>query len=699
MRVPFLSSSIACVLASLFLSLGAAEAFAHGGQFRGPGDGVPPNLRAPTDPTPPPPPTPSGGPTPTSGPSPTPVTPPTGPTAPTTTPPVGTPSLPSTPGRRTTPVTPDDWRFWYHQNKDQLENLKRAIYGLHASGGGIFQHGGEAPTNQDAATRLTQRKVVEMIVPTLLWAMDPTHGLDDDTRSGAYLALAKVTRDVAHVDLIAAAIDREKKQPVLVSGSAALALGMLRRERPEDQLPAKDVDRAREILFQSFEDDEQPTRVRAFAAAAIGLLGDQPTGSGAYAGDRAAAAHATTKHLFDLLDRPWPDADLSISLALAVGLQPPASLDASELDVLTRIAVLGRLSSRRLGELERAYAALALGRIGTSAQIPVLSNLVVARRGVSDSVRRSATIGLGLLARHTDGSGRVELARTLVHAIDRTRDPTTRDFALISLAHVLVAEVGAGSTDVLEGTKATETLLARSDRRASIEQPFASLALGLVAGAVPDELEVDAWQALRERTVQSLRLGLADRSRGPRARAACATALGIARDRGSVKTLVEVLGGRDDDPELRAYAGLAIGLIGVPANEAVRALGEAVRERSSEVLRRECAVGLGLLGNPAIPGTNQNALDLLLHELENARTEAHKAEVVTAIARIGDHRAVDRLVALLRDPHEQDATRAMACVGLGQIGDLEWIPSLARLTKDHNYRASTDFVRELMSVL
>ena len=37
--------------------------------------------------------------------------------------------------------------------------------------------------------------------------------------------------------------------------------------------------------------------------------------------------------------------------------------------------------------------------------------------------------------------------------------------------------------------------------------------------------------------------------------------------------------------------------------------------------------------------------------------------------------------------------------GLGLIGDLELIPSLARISKDINYRAVTDVIREVLSIL
>ncbi len=53
----------------------------------------------------------------------------------------------------------------------------------------------------------------------------------------------------------------------------------------------------------------------------------------------------------------------------------------------------------------------------------------------------------------------------------------------------------------------------------------------------------------------------------------------------------------------------------------------------------------------------------------------------------------------MKNQGEQDLTRALACAGLGLIGDLELIPSLARGRKDVNYRASTDIINEFLSIL
>ena len=56
------TTMLTTLFAVLLLSVGASDAFAHGGQYRGPGGAVPPSLREPNDPTPPNPPPVTGGP-------------------------------------------------------------------------------------------------------------------------------------------------------------------------------------------------------------------------------------------------------------------------------------------------------------------------------------------------------------------------------------------------------------------------------------------------------------------------------------------------------------------------------------------------------------------------------------------------------------------------------------------------------------
>ena len=102
--------------------------------------------------------------------------------------------------------------------------------------------------------------------------------------------------------------------------------------------------------------------------------------------------------------------------------------------------------------------------------------------------------------------------------------------------------------------------------------------------------------------------------------------------------------------------------------------------------------GLGLLGQ-------SDAVQILLKELEEADTQNVQGQVVIALAKIGDARAIKPLVDLLKNPQKPDPTRAISCAGLGLIGDLEFIPSLSRISKDINYRATSDPINEVLSFL
>ncbi len=315
---------VAVVVAAAQL-LFASDAWAHGGQFRGPGDSVPPGLREPSDPTPPPPPPPSGPP-PYADPDythsdPEPAEPARRPRAARLRPrPLRIPR----PRVGAAPRRPrfEDWTFWYHNNNDDIENLKWALYHKLSSDNPLFSSGRDTSGARGAEMRRTQKKVQEIVVDALLWAMDPKNSGHQDTESASYIALAKVARDPVHIPRIMAGLDLEKKRDQIVQESAALALGLLRRAEKEDQFTARELDKVRDYLFTVFENDKYQARVRGFAAIAIGLLGDQPTGSGEYANDVDAAAKATTVRLFELLKSKYSNQDLYVGHH--DGHRPPA---------------------------------------------------------------------------------------------------------------------------------------------------------------------------------------------------------------------------------------------------------------------------------------------------------------------------------------------------------------------------------------
>lgn len=688
--------SAALVAAGFLLS--APSLWAHGGQFRGPGGNVPPALREPTDPTPPPPPPPSSGP-PTTPPPTTPGNnpPPATTPPPTSTPTPSTPTGPDMPGPggqgKKSALSFENWIFWYENNKEDLENLKTAIYSKVTSDNPIGVLGsGEEGGQQGGATQGTASKVESHIRPALLWAMDHDNAGHQDIESASYIALAKISKYPEDIERLAKGLDLSNKNlDKLTLESAALSLGLLRRQDPAKQFSATELDKARAILFSVIENDEHATGTRSFAAMAVGLLGDQPTGSGDYAGDTQAAAKATTARLWELLGQAHKDDNIPVSLLIGLGLQPKSSVTEEMLQELVNCTLKGKLGKVDCSTEVRTYAALALGRVGTPAMVKPLQQAMTART-VDRQIQRSVAIALGLLGRLVPAETRVEIAKVLKEGIDKNSDNSVRNFGIISLAYLINKDVEEGKTDVLEGAKAGEYLLAQAADGAPIQRPFGALALGLVVRALGDnDNRIEAYKGFKQKSLEIMRDGLQSQKLDKRSRAGFGVALGIAKDVYVRKTLQAIVGDGKEDKELRGYSAIALGLIGAGNDEIRKTLRAALEERSEE-MRQQIATALGLL-------KDAGAVDTLLQALKDAESQNLKGQIVLALAKIGDARAVDPMVNLLKDKKEGDLTRALACAGLGVVGDLEWIPSLSRISKDINYRASVFYVNEVLTIL
>ncbi|MDJ0973648.1 MAG: HEAT repeat domain-containing protein [Planctomycetota bacterium] len=686
----------------------AGDLWAHGGQFRGPGGAVPPGMREPSDPTPPPPPPPSGPPTtpstPTtpSGPGPSmPSTPTTGPTTP-------TPSSPASPqGGPKGPASLgfENWVFWYHNNKEDIEQLKSALYSSVSSESVIFDLGGRSRSNRSDAMHDIRAKVESAIIPALRWAMDKKNSSHQDTESAAYIALAKMAKDPNDITVIKKGLDPKLKKDLIVQESTALALGMLRRANEENQFTAKDLDGVREFLFDCFQSKDYQTRTRGFCALAIGLLGDQPTGSKDYiegvtsstdaATDDQVARAATSSRLFELLKGNYSNQDLYIGLLMAIGLQRADSISEEQREVLRQCVTKGKLFKNDVNNFIRSYAALQLGRIGTAKDVTYLERALTSRR--SDvNIQRSAAIGLGVLSKLIPSKERVNVANVLLTAIQKkkVKDASAVNFSYISLGYLLIEDIKANKTDVIEQTKAADFLMKEASSGRILQRPFAALSLALCGKQIGETPDLAIYGDFRQKSLETLRAGLSSKKLDKRGRAGFACSLGIIKDEGSVKALQELVADRKEDHELRGYAALGLGLIGYAPKQVTSAIRDALKERRSEEMRQQCATALGLL-------KDKEAINLLLEELKRAKSQSVKGQVVLAIAKIGTESAVDPLVALLKNESkkEQDLTRALACAGLGVIGDLELIPSLSRISKNINYRASTDLINEVLSII
>jgi len=680
---------MAWMLALVFaLAWSATEAWAHGGQYRGPGGAVPPKLREPHDPVPPTPPDPTGGPV--TEPSDGRPTPPMGPVTPDpVAPPTGGDPLTGGSGRPTgtsSRITAESWMFWYEYNKEALQQVKQGIYRIQGSNhplGGLSHLGAGARTGQRHDVRAA---VASKIIPALLWTMDAGHAHHQDTESAAYIALAKVTSTPEHIERIEKGL---KSKNLVTREAAALALGLLRREKPADQFDAASLDDVRRVLFETFADEKLQARMRGFAALSIGLLGDQPTGRGT---DDGAAA--TTARIFDLLRKRYNHQDLPVALLMAAGMQRRDTITPAQYDVLRTCVLKQRLYKNDVQPYVASYAAQALGRVGDKdVDIHVLRRVLASRR-TSPNVMRSVVIALGKLGRRCSSTTRAQIASELQTAVSRKRirDRTARNFAVISVAYLIAADVEAGRTEVLGGAKSGDWLMKVTEGGPFGTRSFGALALGLACKAIGDETTITLYGGFLTQAREVLRSGLRAKKKAKRARAAFAVALGLAHDTRSIGDLTDLVADDREDDELRGYAAIALGHIGNDSKRVLVPIRKALVKRRSEQLRRTTATALGML-------TDRKAVGILLDELKRARSQSAKGQVVVALAKVGDERAVDPLIAMLRNVDEQDLTRALACAGLGIVGDLVWLPSLSLLGEDLNYRASGDMINEVLSIL
>ncbi len=701
---------VAVVAAGLaFLAMPAPVAEAHGGRIvtPPPPPPAPPPIppRPPVHPKPPPPTPPPRGeapvpPTTPSEPVPTPP-PPAGrlPGSPPTTPTDPTPPTPtkgddprdpvrSRRGRPRPAVSQGGWKEWWDVHGDSLR-LGRGDARPVTPESPLFRvgdsetGGGSSAHDPDRATR---RAVVRDVLPALLHALDPANRCDPDTVATAWLAWAKVATGPADVERLLAAA-RRRDLPSQVHEAAVLALGLLRRTGPEDAFDGRTLDGVRAVLFAVL-DDELPTRTRCFAAIALGLLGDQASDD---SDPFARGGRETVRGLWTRLREKSAGDEVPVALLVALSRQRPDAVPSGVLEGLRSLAVFGRLEGRSIGRAARAHAVTALACLMPREGGAGVFLGLLAARGTDEDVRRSAVLALGDGARSLDPTTRVETARRLCDAA-RACDRDTTGLVFVALAQVLAADFAAGSDAVAAGSAADETLLKAVAGGTFDHRPFAALALGIAAAPSRAARDVEAFASFRARALEALRRGAGEEGSDPDSRGAYCLALGLLEDEGSVELLRSVVVRRGAVESLRAHACAALGFVGTRTPETLAVLRTAVADRSSDPVRREAARALGMLGDvSAVPG--------LVKELGAGGSDHALARIVLAIGSIRDASAIAPLAALVRGRASSDSVRALACAGLGCLGDLEPTPSLSALAARVNYLARTDALHEALSIL
>jgi len=664
------------ILLALLCAFGltAPVAFAHGGSFRGPNGGIPPGLREPSDPEPPPPPptdpVPPGGPiTPTD---------PNGPVTPdddaNPTPGGSTPPAPEGPSAGPRPKSPatktgltmDSWRFWWSYNNDRILNLKSHIYSTQVSSSSAFHF----LTRQDEANRRnpqrpTMNAVVNKIVPALMRSLERPRD-HEDIHGGALVALGKIGAPDAIKLFEAAANNRYKtsgKGIAIKFGyqaveSAVLGLGLL------PDLDERTKAEAREVLLAILDNDKMRSRERAWAAVSLGMQRDS----------------AAVRPLWERLTYKYTGKDkvnVPAGILCGLGLIGDESI---RLD-LEAALISGKIEKTELSNTTRSYVAYAIGKIGSSESVGALAKVLKSRR-FSRLVKRSVAIALGTCGANAEGPDKAIAVSALKRYLSKSGgDMSGENFAIIALSQI-------GTTDALNH------LLHLADAGKYGQRPYA--ALGLATHVWYVDRAHDAKQgepmdtALRAR-IKARLTKLSNKYKDTGTKAAFLLSRGLLRDKTVVEQCVKLVS-RRGDPTLRGFCCVALGLVGVASEDVKDALRGALRERKSADLRRDAATGLGLL-------RDADAVKLLIDELNKSKSFAVQGQLITAIGTIGDHTAIDPLIEILDNTNRPAATRAMAAVGLGMIGDLLPVSRLSRLSENYNYRATVEDLDELLYIL
>lgn len=677
-----------------------SNAFAHGGQYRGPRGEVPPDSREPQDPPPPadpkPPATPAGdgtGPATGDGDIPPPTTPSggegrdpgTGGNTPPTAPGDGRGPSTSGPGKGRSAAKGngfEEWVYWWNVNKDEvLSAVTRERAARRASTGGAAHDLGKGGDGVTSSVRASEVSIREQVIPALRDLIDRP-GLGFDVRSACELGLAKIGDESllrTLPSLLRGVGPDGKSEHMEVRESAALSYGLLGAATPE----------VREILIGALEDPRNGSHVRPFAAVSLGLLGN--------ADDHDDTVVPT---LLKALARKESSPGVKPSVLVGLGLLG----DTKVVPQLLTMLDTGRAGPGKAGELddlELGFVAEALGRIGApgvagdakggaTCVVDALSERLRKRRGadVSRYVTQSSAIALGRIAAQCDSATRAGILETLRDASQESKlDVSTRHFALMSIGRLasiphVDAELRTRAVTVLRAT------LQKKGGARGLTPPFAAVAMGLVA----HQMRTEGAPAPEESIRAPLREAFAD-TRSPQPRSAYAIALGLAGDPLAVPALLDVLQDGHAESSLRGYTAVALGLIGDDrAREAVKTALAVETDRS---LRVQTAIAAGLLADGTVV---QSLVDVLT---SGEDSQYILGSVSLALGQIGDERAVPPLVAIALDAKNEraDLTRALAVVALGQIGDRGDVPALSRVTRDLNYRAPVSALIELLSIL
>ncbi|MBM4063354.1 MAG: hypothetical protein FJ265_19980, partial [Planctomycetes bacterium] len=638
--------------------------FAHGGQYRGPGDITPPGPGN-RDPGSKPPAAPRTG----TGPAdPRAPTPPGG--IPVSPPPTGNPRAPG--GGRPVPgqtgnrgielvdnfTSPD---YWWEFNKDPYLRLESSLYRDGPVTGSADIWLGHGLRRSDARDSIapTRAVIVSDVLPALKKAIDSTE--NRDIASSCMIAMAKAGTDHPTFRLIDVFQPRLRRDDQEVREIAALALGIAgiageAEFRLLRSLVADDA--AGRAACGRAEVDE---RTRAFATYGLGLLVSR--------GADVALKRLVLEAVRPLLDDPRVRREVAVAAISTLGLLgADPSLPGAVALVDETLQCLERYYRRDLGSgdhLVQAHCPTAIARLigpddpraGRYRDLfagDLAGEDKNARR--SNDLARSCAIALGRLCRPHDAvapatSPDAAYSKLLLDTCRQHKDEQTRAFALMALGSI-------------GGRHNRDALLRELDKGRSLQKPWAAMALGVLAFRDREARAADRSGDAPDVLIGDSLLHEFRACKDPAQRGAYAIALGLCGARGAGDELRAALLENTHQEALAGHLCIGLALLDDRRSaEDIRRI--ALGSGRKPDLLRQAAVALGKLGDKEAAET--------LHRLlaANDTNLAKLAAIAGALGFIGDRRSIAPLVSMLFDRDLGDLSRAFAAVALGGIADTE----------------------------
>ena len=573
------------------------------------------------------------------------------------------------------------WSTWWAFNRWTLLPPRNETLRRHYERFAVVT-GGEGPpeiSQWDAEReRLTKHKAVPALLRVIRSDLAPG---DEGIRSGAVMALARLSNDAVAVEAITGFIE-DPKASVEVKEAATFAAGMFRRTDAARQMPPARTDVLRARLFDVSTNEKNTTRVRALSLFALGMLGDQPSQG------RLPQGVRDVRRLWQDLMAEDHGLALHVAYLTALGMEPGSSVSDEIKQDLRSIVMGKRIGGRKWNTRERAHALSTLVRLGGPTWRPTLMRLFSQKR-LPGEVRQAAFITLGARAGEYDAEDRRKLVDAWDHAVKQTRDPLSEGLALITLGRILAADLRADG-NLVRTTGAANRLLREAKSAPQNTHGFALLALAIAArDATSDEKETRKFRMDTEILLakgMKRADGKADRQ-GP-----YVVASGILRMRDAVPTLEAIVRDSNSDKKLRGYAAVALGQIGRAAPSTIDALKRAVADYKLCNTRLKAALGLAYLTG------EREAAFLRMDIFRRRYTHSHQiGHVAIALGQMGDLKAVEPLCDLILDPKSDHGSRGAASVAIGLICDPEETPSLQRLWQDAHYPGRTPTLHKALN--